>query len=96
MSISTVQTEMISAEAARKQANVWLLENVGNLLRAESPELVLMDKPVWRVAVSLTSPNLGSVGCVGNLELDAVSGEVLDSERVMAELHTNTYSLASD
>ena len=96
MSILTAPTEIISAEAARKQANVWLLENVGNLLRAESAELILRDKPAWRVVVWLTSPVLGAVDCIGNLELDAVSGEVLDSERVMAELNTNGYSLATD
>jgi hypothetical protein len=96
MNISTVQLEMISAEVARKQANVWLLENVGNLLRAESPKLILREKPVWRVVVWLTSPTLGSVACAGNLELDAVSGEVFDSKRVIAELNANTYSLTTN
>jgi hypothetical protein len=91
MSISTMKTHMISAEAARKQANVWLLENVGNLLRAESPELILTDKPTWHVTIWLTSPTSGSVGCIGNLKVDAVSGKVLGSKQVIAELNANLF-----
>lgn len=31
-----IQAEVLSAEAARREANYWLLENVGNLLRADN------------------------------------------------------------
>ncbi len=41
-----IQAEVLSAEAARREANYWLLENVGNLLRADNPELVLRDQLV--------------------------------------------------
>ena len=55
------------AEVARRHANRWLLENVGNLLRAEFPELVVSDRLTWRVEVALTSPAKGRVGWVGRL-----------------------------
>ncbi len=70
-----IQAEVLSAEAARRRANVWLLENVGNLLRAESPELVLDEQLIWRVDIVLTSPAQGEVGLVGRLELDATTGK---------------------
>jgi hypothetical protein len=60
-----VQAEVIAAEAAHRRANVWLLEHAGNLLRAESPELVLGEPLTWRVDVMLTSPRRGTVDWVG-------------------------------
>ena len=36
-----IQAEVLSAEAARREANYWLLENVDNLLQADNLELVL-------------------------------------------------------
>jgi hypothetical protein len=72
-----IQAEVISTEAARRQANFWLLENIGNLLRAESLELVLGDRLVWRADIVLTSPQRGRLGVVGRLEIDATTGEIL-------------------
>ena len=89
-----VQAKVMSAHAARRRANVWLLENAGNLLRAESPELVLGDQLVWRVDVALTSPTRGWVGHVGRLEIDAVTGDVLADEPLAQEIITRAHALA--
>ncbi len=91
-----IQAEVLSAEAARQQANAWLLENAGNLLRAESPELVLGDQLVWRVDVALTSPTQGRVGCVGQLEMDAATGDVLADEVLAQEIIARARALAAD
>ncbi len=72
-----IQTEVIAPEIARKRANGWLLDNVGNLLRAETPELILDKSLIWRADVVLTSPAHGVLGYVGRLEIDALTGEVL-------------------
>jgi hypothetical protein len=72
-----VQAKVVSPEVARRQANVWLLENVGNLLRAETPELVAGERLVWRVDIVLTSPTRGTVGRVGQLEIDSSTGDVM-------------------
>jgi hypothetical protein len=81
-----IQAEVLSAETARRRANVWLLENVGNLLRAESPELVLSDRLVWRMDIVLTSPSRGRVGRVGRLELEATTGDILADETLAQEI----------
>ncbi len=81
-----IQAEVLSAEIARRRANVWLLENTGNLLRAETPELVLGDRLLWRVNIALTSPARGWIGYVGRLELDATSGDVLANETLAQEI----------
>ena len=89
-----IQAEVLSAEAARRHANRWLLENVGNLLRAESPELIVSERLVWRVEVALTSPAKGRVGWVGRLFLDATTGQVLADETSIQEILAHATALA--
>jgi hypothetical protein len=92
-----VQAEVMSPEAARRQANVWLLENVGNLLRAETPELVMGERLAWRMNVVLTSPVRGTLGRVGQLELDATTGEVVSAgAALIKELRANAQALANN
>ena len=91
-----VQAEVLSAEAVRRRANVWLLENVGNLLRAESPELVLGEQLTWRVDVVLTSPTRGHIGRVGRLEIDATAGAVLADKSTIQEILTHARALTVD
>ena len=75
-----ILAKVISDETARREANYWLLENVGNLLRADNPELVLGEQLIWRFDIVLTPPTRGQVGLVGRLELDAITGKVLAEE----------------
>ncbi|GEM_PF-2444487 len=74
-----IQPPIISAEKARKQANLWLLANIGNLLHGEKPELRLNHqyRLCWQVNVILTNPYRKKVGQVGQLDIDAVTGEIL-------------------
>ncbi len=59
-------TPPISAYTARQKANVFVLENVSNLLLADTPELQKAgDKQVWQVPIDLTLPGKGCVGRVG-------------------------------
>jgi hypothetical protein len=75
-----IEAEVLTAEKARRKANVWLLMNVGNLLGAENPELIFSDSHLlWRVDVILTSPTRGKIGQVGRLWLDAVTGNIVSS-----------------
>jgi hypothetical protein len=81
-----VRAEVVSPEVARRQANVWLLENAGNLLRAEAPELVAGERLVWRVDVVLTSPTRGALGRVGQLEIDSSTGDVMADAALAQEI----------
>lgn len=91
-----IQAEVLSAEAARREANYWLLENVGNLLRADNLELVLGEQLVWRVDIVLTSPTRGQVDVVGRIELDAITGEVLADETLAEELTPRAHALIAN
>ena len=86
-----IQAEVLDAESARRKANVWLLDRVGNLLGATTPELVLGERLFWRYDLILGTPNLeqpgtGNLQRVGQILLDAVTGEVQNSDLLMETL----------
>ncbi|NJM40448.1 MAG: hypothetical protein HC853_06630 [Anaerolineae bacterium] len=81
-----IATEVIAPEVARRKANGWLLDQVGNLLIGQNPELVAGDAMVWRVTVVLTSPARGHVGTLGTVDVDAATGDVLADEAVILAL----------
>ena len=73
----------MSPSVARRKANVWLLETIGNLLGAENPELVLGEQLTWRCDVILGTPDIGLAGTghrysIGRIEVDALTGDILN------------------
>jgi len=88
-----IEAEVLDPEVARRKANVWLLMYAGNLLGAENPELVINQGLRWRVDVILTSPKRGHIGKVGQLCLDAITGEVMATETLPEELRANADAL---
>lgn len=89
-----VETEVMDPEIARRKANVWLLETVGNLLGAQNAELILSEPLCWRYDVILGMPDLDHPGTgdlfrVGMIEVDATTGEILNQEQLAQELHTS-------
>lgn len=94
-----IDTEVLDPEIARRKANVWLLETVGNLLGAENSELILSEPLRWRYDVILGLPDLNNPGSgdlfrVGMIEVHAVTGEVLNQLRLAEELHASAAAAA--
>jgi hypothetical protein len=94
-----VQAEVLDPEVARRKANVWLLENVGNLLGATTPELILGERLFWRYDVDLGLPNLAQPGSgalyrIGQILLDAVTGEIQNADALAEELQVHAASLS--
>ncbi|MFZ4850500.1 MAG: hypothetical protein ACOYL7_15355 [Caldilinea sp.] len=86
--MTDIETEVLDRDVARRRANVWLLETVGNLLGAENAELILSEPLRWRYDVILGLPDLehpgtGDLFRVGMIEVDATSGEVLNQEELV-------------
>jgi len=77
-----IQPPIISAEKARKQANVWLLTNIGNLLRAEKPQLIINQQRqlCWLMRVVLPAEKVAKP--LGQIEVDVFSGEVLTDTNI--------------
>jgi hypothetical protein len=92
--MADIETEALDPDVARRRANVWLLEIAGNLLGAENAELILSEPLRWRYDVilglpDLTHPGTGDLFRVGMIEVDATTGEVLNREQLVQELHTS-------
>jgi hypothetical protein len=81
---------LVDANSARRRANGWLIDNVGNLLMGKNPRL-LSDgqRSWWQVAVYVTNVYREPFGPVGFVEVDAASGEILSDEQTVEELQIN-------
>lgn len=79
---------------ARQEVDDFLLNEVGNLLYGEDPELLVDREGVfWRVPVAYALPSCGKLGTVGYLLVDVQSGEVCRSRAEVEEVRRNAEAL---
>lgn len=71
---------------AQRQVSKLLLDQAGNLLYGERPNLVVGQRLLWRVPVWLAWPTTGPLGQVGTLDVDAQTGEILFTQQILEEL----------
>jgi hypothetical protein len=86
-----IRAEVLHAEVAMRVANEWLLERVGNWLSATTPELILGERLFWRYDVVLglpnpTQPGSGALYRIGQILLDAATGEIHNADTLAQEL----------
>jgi len=78
---------VVDAHIARRKANRWLLENVGNMMRADQPVFVRSQgRAVWRFGAFVTAISHPPVGPVGHVDVDAATGEVLADDHTAEEI----------
>jgi len=78
LSFHLVATLNVAAEEARRRVNRQVVAELGTGLIARGPELVIADEQIlWRVPIVLSLPDLGDLGQVGAVDVDARSGDVL-------------------
>jgi hypothetical protein len=65
-----------SAAAARSIVGRFVANEIGYLLRASEPTLVVFDRIRWRVPVTLAYPGHGVVGTAGTLDVDVETGQL--------------------
>ena len=83
----------VSAVAACRLVNRFALDEISYLVGAQQPELIQTDRLVWRVPLTLAYPDRGEVGQVGYVDVDAESGELLDTR--IEEIKRNARALAA-
>ena len=81
----TAQVNITDFTAQRKVSKL-LLDHVGNLLYGERPSLVVGRRLLWRVPVWLALPTTGPLGQVGTLDVDAQTGEILFTQRILDQI----------
>lgn len=84
----------VTAAYARRKVNRLMLDRVSYLLLADEPTLVHTDRWYWRVPIDLTFPSLGRVGCVGEIDIDATSGQMESTAEALAQIAQKTDHLA--
>ena len=68
----------ITQARARRKVNVFVLSEIGTGLGGDTPVLVVdKDRQCWRVPIILALPTLGRLGQVGEIDVDAQTGEIL-------------------
>lgn len=80
LSFHVVVTLNVTAEDARRRVNRQVVTELGTGLIARDPELVIAgEQIVWRVPIELSLPELGDMGQVGAVDVDARTGDLLIS-----------------
>ena len=81
--------------AARRKANRWLVERVGNMVMADQPVLTPSgNRPVWRFGAFVTSLSHAPRGPIGHLDVDATTGDVLANDHTIKEMKRRGARLA--
>ena len=60
----------ISAKEAQRHATGWLVSEIGNMLIAGDPQLVIGETTCWRLPILLTSSTNGVVARLGYVDVD--------------------------
>jgi hypothetical protein len=75
---------------ARRKANRWLAEYVGDMVIADQPLLTRAGpRPVWRFGAYVTSLHHDPFGPVGYVDVDVETGTVLADEATAKEIATH-------
>lgn len=92
--VPTSESDFLDERIARRKANRWLLENVGNLVMADHPQLKQADnRIIWEFGAFLTAQGRQPVGPIGNVMVDARSGGVLNDAETIEEMIVRGESL---
>ena len=92
----------ITSLVACQNVNLFLLFNLGNLVTAGEPILLIGEKLRWRVPVIYSLPGKGQLGQVGELAVNVETGEIIMEESQPSSLEEMDrhveylYSSASD
>lgn len=85
--VLVVMLPYTDANYARRKANRWLAEYVGDMVMADQPLLTQSgSRAIWRFGAYVTSLNHDPFGPVGYVDIDAETGTVLADEDVAQEI----------
>jgi hypothetical protein len=85
----------ISPQVARRRVTRFVVSRIGNLLCAGEPEFVVGERFSWRVPVLLTRPDTGVLGRVGEISVDAETGELNIDPGTIEGIEQNARALAA-
>jgi len=84
----------ITPFVARQKVTGFVILEISDRMRGDQPELVVGDRLCWSVPVVLTSPSRGVVGKVGEILVDATTGELLVEKDTVQRMSDDADRLA--
>jgi hypothetical protein len=84
----------ITPFVARQKVTGFVIGEISDRMRGEEPELIVGDRLCWSVPVVLTSPTRGVVGKVGEIRVDATTGELLVDKDTVQRMSNDADRLA--
>ena len=96
LTIQVRATFNFSALAAKRKVGRFVADEIGYLLRAGEPKLVVGQRMVWRVPVTLALPIAGDIGQTGEIDVDIDTGKLMLTPELIDSITQNGEQLASD
>ena len=85
--VYVVIPDTLDGQTARRKANRWLVENVGNMVMADHPTSAQENgRSIWRLGAFVTSLSREPRGPIGYVDVDAVTGQVLNTHVSIEEM----------
>ncbi len=95
LTIEVSAKQNFSAKSAQKIVRRFVADEIGYMLRAGEPGLVVGERLYWRVPVQLAFPDRGIVGAVGSIDVDVETGRMLVMPEDIAEIIRHAERLAA-
>lgn len=93
--VYVVVPPILDEQGARRKANRWLLENVGNMVMADQASLVQQGgRVVWRFDAFMLSLAHAPWGPIGQVSVDAATGQMLVPEGAAEDMMQRGEDLA--
>jgi len=84
----------ISAYAARKKVDDFILSNISYMMHAGEPQFIVDDRIRWRVPVILSLTKQGDVGQVGVIDVDVETGQMHVTPQLITEIYERAEGFA--
>ena len=82
-------------QTARRKVAGWVVSEVSTSCMAQTPGLVVDDSQVyWRVPVAFLRPGIGVIGIIGNVHVDAMTGEMNVTPQFAEQLFSAAVNLS--
>jgi hypothetical protein len=75
--ISLLAQANFTAFVARQKVTQFVIQEISSQLGGGTPDVLVGDRLCWAVPVLLTSPAKVIIGHVGDIQVDATTGEIL-------------------
>jgi len=87
--VRVILSPVLSERQAAAKANVWLANHVGDAVGVMKGTLVQAEeRTVWRFEAFITGVHIDPIGPIGQIEVDADTGQVLSSSTTAKAMMT--------